>query len=139
MSFIFDRIRSNHVGTSTEAASDNLIVIFKPEVAAWLLEYSQRFDPESFALMVRHVLSFASPVRPTIAQVYRNYRADVARQNQDCCTERTLDLLSMYMFRSVLECLRPEFVLVTRYGSKALRYLRRRRVRAPAHGCRNIA
>ncbi|MBB4232197.1 hypothetical protein [Rhizobium mongolense] len=78
-----------------------------------------RFNSISASIMIGYVLSYADPRRPGIFCLYRAYSAEIARRNE-VRDQPELPILSLYMFRSCIERLDPEFVFAARYGRQAV-------------------
>jgi hypothetical protein len=110
-------------GTRTQAA---LLVATKPHAANALLERIKRLGVENAESLAHHVLQIASRERPTPSELFKAYRADIAKENEkrrsDDCSK--LPSLSKYLFKQMIADLDPYFVFTGQFGpAAAQRYL----------------
>ncbi|NKL25501.1 hypothetical protein GFL92_01520 [Rhizobium leguminosarum bv. viciae] len=85
-------------------------------VATKLMEPLLRYHTISATIMIGFVLAYADSRQPTISELYRRYRSEVAYENSKRPQGPPIPLLSKHLFRSSIDNLEPGFVLTGRYG-----------------------
>lgn len=97
------------------------------ELASALVNRTNLFDRMSVSIMAFFAVRYASPGRPTVNLLYRSYCAELRARNVQRCWKGQPEIptLSKYIFRSMIEMLDPNFVLLKRYGAKAANGCRR--------------